>query len=63
MRQDVGETLEVSRLELLRHASMHGDLEAWVVFQQRLEETVLVWLHDHPLIWWKRRQELNNTCS
>jgi hypothetical protein len=48
MRQDVGETLEVSRLELLRRASTHSDQEAWAVFLQRLEETVLTWLHDHP---------------
>jgi hypothetical protein len=48
MRQDVSETLEVSGLELLRRASTYGDLEAWSVFQQDLEETVLAWLHDHP---------------
>ena len=48
MRQDVGETLEVSRLELLRRASTHGDLQAWAAFQQSLEETVLTWLHEHP---------------
>ena len=48
MRQDVNETLEVSRLELLRRASTHHDLEAWAAFQQSLEETVLTWLHDHP---------------
>ena len=48
MRQNVGETLEASRLELLRRASTHGDLQAWAVFQQSLEETVLSWFHDHP---------------
>lgn len=48
MRQDVNETLEVSRLELLRRANTYGDLEAWAAFQQGLEETVLTWLHDHP---------------
>jgi hypothetical protein len=48
MRQDVGETLEVSRLELLHRASTHGDLQAWAAFQQSLEETLLRWLHDHP---------------
>ena len=48
MRQNVSETLEVFRLELLRRASIYGDLEAWIVFQQSLEETVLIWFHDHP---------------
>ncbi len=48
MRQDVGETLAVSRLEVLRRASTQGDLQAWATFQQGLEETVLIWLHDHP---------------
>jgi hypothetical protein len=48
MRQEVGETCEVSRLELLRRAKTHGDLEAWAAFQQGLEETVLTWLHEHP---------------
>jgi hypothetical protein len=48
MRQDVGETLAVSRLELLRRASTDGDLQAWAAFQQGLEETVLTWLHEHP---------------
>ena len=48
MRQDTGETLQAYRLELLRRASIYGDLEAWKVFQQSLEETVLTWLHDHP---------------
>lgn len=48
MRQDVGETLAVSRLELLRRASTDGDLQAWEAFQQGLEETVLTWLHEHP---------------
>ena len=48
MRQNVDEKLEVSRLELLRRASTHGDLQAWAAFQQCLEETVLTWLHEHP---------------
>jgi hypothetical protein len=48
MRQDVGETLEVSPLELWRRAKTHGGLEAWAAFQQCLEETVLIWLHKHP---------------
>ena len=48
MRQNVDETLAVSHLELLRRASIYGDLEAWTAFQQSLEETVLSWFHDHP---------------
>jgi hypothetical protein len=48
MRQDVGETLEVSPLELLRRAITQGDLKAWAAFQHCLEETVLTWFHDHP---------------
>ena len=48
MRQDVGETREVSHLELLRRVFAHGDLKAWAAFQHCLEETVLTWLHDHP---------------
>jgi hypothetical protein len=48
MRQDVGKTLERSRLEPLRRASTQNDLEAWRAFQQSLEETVLTWLHEHP---------------
>ena len=48
MKPHVGESLEASRLELLRRASTHGDLQAWAVFQQSLEETVLSWFHDHP---------------
>ena len=48
MRQDVGKTHEVARLELLRQVSTHGDLEAWAAFQQGLEETVQAWLHEHP---------------
>lgn len=48
MRQDVGETLAVSRLELWRRAKTHSDLQAWAAFQQCLEETVLSWLYDHP---------------
>jgi hypothetical protein len=41
-------TLEISHLELLRRASTQGDLQAWSVFQQSLESTVLTWLHAHP---------------
>jgi hypothetical protein len=48
MRQDVGETYEVSRLELLRRASIHGDLDAWTAFRQSQEETVLSWFYEHP---------------
>jgi hypothetical protein len=48
MRQDVGETREVSRLELVRRAKTDGDLQAWAAFQQSMEETVLTWLHAHP---------------
>lgn len=47
MRHDVNETLAVSRLELLRRAGTHHDLEAWAAFQQGLEGTVLTWLHAH----------------
>ena len=48
MKQNVGETLEVSRLELWRRVKSHGELEAWAAFQHCLEETVLTWLHEHP---------------
>ncbi len=48
MRQDAGETPKVAHLELLRRASIYGDLEAWTAFQQSLEETILTWLHEHP---------------
>ena len=48
MRCDRDETFEVYSLELLRHAIAHGDQDAWAGFQQRLEETVLTWLHEHP---------------
>src|SRR5215470_18172833 len=48
MKQDVGERLEISHLELWRRAQTDGDLEAWAAFQQGLEETVLTWFHDHP---------------
>jgi hypothetical protein len=48
MRQDVSESIVVTRLELLRRASTHGDLEAWAAFQQSLEGTVITWLHSHP---------------
>jgi hypothetical protein len=48
MRQHVGETREVSHLELLHRVKTHDDLQAWTAFQQSLEETVLTWLHAHP---------------
>jgi hypothetical protein len=48
MRQDVDETREVSPLELWRRVKTHGDLQAWAAFQHCLEETVLIWFHDHP---------------
>jgi len=48
MRQNVSEPLEISCLELLHRASTQGDLQAWAAFQQGLEETVLIWHHDHP---------------
>ena len=48
MRQNVGETLAVSHLELLRRASTYGDLQAWTAFQQSLKETVRTWFHEHP---------------
>jgi hypothetical protein len=48
MMQDVSESLEVSRLELLRRASTQGDLQTWAAFQHCLEETVLTWFHEHP---------------
>src|SRR5262249_15443804 len=48
MRQNVGEILEDSRLELLRRANTRGNIEAWTAFQQSLEATVLSWFHDHP---------------
>jgi hypothetical protein len=48
MRQNIGESLEASLLELLRRACTYGDLQAWTAFQQSLEETVLTWLNDHP---------------
>jgi hypothetical protein len=48
MRQNVSESLEVSRLDLLRRASIHSDLQAWAAFQLSLEVTVLNWLHEHP---------------
>lgn len=47
MMQNVSESLEVPRLKLLRCASSQGDLQAWATFQQGLEETVLIWLHEH----------------
>jgi hypothetical protein len=48
MRQNVSESIVVTRLELLLRASTHGDLEAWEAFRQGFEETVLSWFHDHP---------------
>lgn len=48
MKQDVGETHEVSHMELWRCASTDSDLEAFAAFQQNLEKTVLTWLHAHP---------------
>ncbi len=48
MRQNVSESLEASRLELLRRASTYDDQQAWAAFQQSLQETVLTWLHEHP---------------
>lgn len=48
MRQEVDETGEVSRLELLHRVSTYGDQHAWAAFQQGLEETVLAWFHAHP---------------
>ena len=48
MRQDVGESLNLSLLDLFRRASIDGDVEAWAAFQQSLQETVLTWLHAHP---------------
>src|SRR5260370_24886926 len=48
MRQNSGETREVSRLELWRRASRQGDLEAWAAFQQGLEGALLTWFHAHP---------------
>jgi hypothetical protein len=47
MGHDVGETLEVSHVKLLRRASTHNNQEAWAAFQQSLEETVLSWFHEH----------------
>ena len=48
MKQDVGETHEVSHMERWRCARTDSDLETFAAFQQSLEETVLTWLHDHP---------------
>ena len=39
--------LEASLLELVRRATTQGDQQAWTVFQQSLEETVLGWFHEH----------------
>jgi hypothetical protein len=49
MRNNVSELLEASYLELLRRVSIHSDLQAWAAFQQSLQETVLTWLHEHPV--------------
>jgi hypothetical protein len=38
---------ETYRLELLRRATVQGDQEAWVGFQQCFGELVLDWLHAH----------------
>ena len=46
--QNVDETREDSPLELWRRANTPGDPETWAVFQHCLEETVLIWFHDHP---------------
>ena len=48
MRDDGVEPFEMYSLELLHRAIVHGDRDAWAGFQQRLEETVLTWLHEHP---------------
>jgi hypothetical protein len=48
MRRDASKTLEISCLELWHRASTQSDPETWGVFQQGLEETALVWLHNHP---------------
>lgn len=49
MRQNVSELLDASNLELLRRVSIHSDTQAWAAFQQSLQETVLTWLHEHPV--------------
>ena len=48
MRCNRDETFEVYSLQLLRSAIAYGDQDAWSVFQQCMEETVLTWLHEHP---------------
>src|SRR5215467_5799401 len=48
MGQHLRQPLDVFHLELLCRASTYGDLQAWEAFQQSLEETVLVWFHEHP---------------
>jgi hypothetical protein len=48
MRQDVGETFQVSHIERLHRAYAYSDQVAWAAFQQGLEETVLTWFHEHP---------------
>jgi hypothetical protein len=48
VRSDGDESFEMSSLELLRQAIVHGDQDAWAGFRQCLEETILTWLHEHP---------------
>ena len=35
-------------MELLQRAGRDDDLQAWAAFQPIIEETVLIWLHEHP---------------
>src|SRR5437763_14198330 len=39
---------EAFGLELLRRAIVQGDQDAWAGLQQCFDETVRVWLHNHP---------------
>jgi hypothetical protein len=48
MRYDVDKMFEMYSLGLLHRALAYSDQDAWVGFQQCLEETVLSWLHKHP---------------
>jgi hypothetical protein len=48
MGQHIRESLEISCLDVLRRASIHGDIQAWTAFQLYLEDTVLGWFHEHP---------------
>jgi integrase len=48
VRSDGDESFEMSSLELLRQAIVHGDQDAWAGFRQCLEEIVLTWLYEHP---------------